>query len=687
MVPLQMRKWACARFKVDRWLGRFDNCPSAKGGTSALNSFSRAFLADYQLGRAGAFVIRVSQLLAKMQRRFAQLQLCLAASLGLIGLLLVAGCGGGGGGSSSSNAPPPSPFVTQKGKVEGGGVAIAGASVTLYAAGTAYGADAVNLGSATADGEGHFNVTYQRQGSPVVLYLVALGGDAGSGNNTAIGLMGIIGLSNSVPQSVTINELTTVAGEWTLAQFTDATGQVVGAPSTNTVGLANAAKQAQANLANIANGEPAAFWTTYNAGEASCTGGSPPVNCDGLERMDTFANILAACVESSGPSSSECDTLMANTGSGSTTLEAAHFMATNLTANIANLYALQSGSPPFTPALGTAPDGWEIALNLKPDGGHLDGPYGVAVDASGNPWVTNETGNTVTELSSSGGLAGSFDPVGANFDEPIAIAIDASGKAWVANFTGNTVTELSSSGGLAGSFDPVGANFDGPNGVAIDASGNAWFPNGNGNTATELTSAGDLAGNFDPSSSFHFPSGVAIDASGNAWMPNEGGNDVTELTSLGALAGNFNPAGANFSNPNGIAIDATGNVWVPNTTGDTVTELASNGDLVGNFAPAGANFDGANVIAIDSAGDAWVPNNNGASLTELTSGGNLAGYFTPAGAGFNHPNGAAIDAAGNVWISNKRNNSVSEMIGVAGPVLTPLVACLKVSPPHAVCLP
>ena len=68
--------------------------------------------------------------------------------------------------------------------------------------------------------------------------------------------MGIAGLSNAAPGSVNINELTTVAGAWALAQFTDSTGQTIGAPSTNATGLDNAASLAQADLADIANGRP-----------------------------------------------------------------------------------------------------------------------------------------------------------------------------------------------------------------------------------------------------------------------------------------------------------------------------------------------------------------------------------------------------------------------------------------------
>ena len=140
---------------------------------------------------------------------------------------------------------------------------------------------------------------------------------------------------------MTINELTTVAGAWALAQFTNSTGQTIGAPSTNATGLENAASLAQADLADIGTGGPAAFWTTYVINTVSCSS-SPPVNCDGLERIDTFANLLSACVETGSPSSTACSTLLGDTGSGATTLQAAHYLAAHPgdTTNISALFAL-----------------------------------------------------------------------------------------------------------------------------------------------------------------------------------------------------------------------------------------------------------------------------------------------------------------------------------------------------------
>ena len=347
------------------------------------------------------------------------------------------------------------------GTVHGGFGAISGAEVTLYAAGTAYGANATSLGQTTTDSSGNFTVLYAPRPKPAVLYLIARGGNAGVGANPAIGLMGVAGMSNALPAAVTINALTTVAAEWALAQFIDANGRTIGAPASNATGLANAANQAQANLVDITTGGPASFWANQGATGASCTGASPPLNCDGLERLDTFANILAACVASAGT----CDSLAV-----------AHEMATNPFAN-GWLFGLQSSSP-FMPTLSTAPDGWEIALNFPPS--YYVGiprPVGMAIDANGNVWVTNYFGDSVTELTASGAFVGNFDPSG-SVSAPSNPAIDAAGNVWVVN-SGNgynccSVTELTAGGGLVGNFDPSGALTAGAYGIAIDVAGDAW---------------------------------------------------------------------------------------------------------------------------------------------------------------------------------------------------------------------
>ena len=567
--------------------------------------------------------------------------------------------------------------------MKGGLEPIANSSVTLYAAGTSgYGSGAIRLGSATTNAIGAFTISsYTCPSANAPTYIIASGGNAGAGANSAIGLMEALGRCDSLRpiSDLTINELTTVAAQWALAQFLDSTGHTIGTSSTNATGLNNAF-DGVFNLADFI-GNPSSFLPTG----AECASGSPPVNCDGLERLDTIANILAACVESTGPASTTCGTLLSNTDSSTTTLAAAHVMATHLTANVGSLFALQNGSSPFIPHLSAAPDGFEIALNFAPSGANFNGPSGVAIDAAGDVWVLNYSGDSVTELTSSGGLAGNFAPRGANFNGPFAVAIDTASHVWVTNDSGNSVTELTSSGALTGNFAPSGANFLEPEGLAIDAAGNVWMTNFFGDSVTELTSSGGLVGNFAPSGADIFtPRGVAIDAVSHVWVANYSIDSVTELTSSGGLVGNFSLSGAYNRAASGLAIDAAGNVWVTNFTAKSVTELTSSGGLVGDFAPSGANFKDPYSLAIDAAGHVWVANFSGDSVTELTSRGDLAGNFAPSGPNFNHPHAVAIDAAGNVWVTT---NSMAELIGAARPVLAPLVACLKQTPPHAVCLP
>ncbi|MCL5023516.1 MAG: Ig-like domain-containing protein [Nitrospirae bacterium] len=113
-------------------------------------------------------------------------------------------------------------------------------------------------------------------------------------------------------------------------------------------------------------------------------------------------------------------------------------------------------------------------------------PTGIAIDSSGNAWVTNSGDNTVTELSSSGTALGTFT-VGT---APFGIAVSSSGNVWVTNYgtaavPGTTVTELSSSGTTLGTF----AVENNPAGIAIDSSGNVWVANYGSNTVTVWKSA------------------------------------------------------------------------------------------------------------------------------------------------------------------------------------------------------
>ena len=124
-----------------------------------------------------------------------------------------------------------------------------------------------------------------------------------------------------------------------------------------------------------------------------------------------------------------------------------------------------------------------------------------------------------------------------------------------------------------------------------------------------------------------------------------------------------------------------------NGSNNTVTELSLVGFIPHNFAPTGSNFDGPFGVAIDSSSRVWVTNFSGKTVTALNNDGTLFGNFAPPGSGFDGPEFVAIDSSGNVWLPNSEGSSVTELVGVAAPILTPMVACLQKTPPASVCLP
>ena len=526
---------------------------------------------------------------------------------------------------------------------------------------------------------GHFSISYTPPSPAKVLYLVALGGNV-SGVNSAIGLSGVLGLSDAAPSSVTINELTTVAAEWALAQFTDSTGTQIGAPSTDAIGLTNAANQAQANLADVTTGGLPTFLSALTCPPAS---GPTPPNCDGQERMNTFANILWSCVQSSSSASANCTGLLGYTA-GSTTLSAAHFMAANpvsSTATTADLYALQTFSSPFTPKLNATPDGTEIALNFAPGGLTSQA---LAIDSHGGVWVNNSSASpSVLELSSSGATLGNFT-ADSNFVTPSGIAIDDSGNVWVADQSG-AVIELASNGAYSNSF---GASTN-ATGIAADGAGDIWVTSPGADGLTELSPSGNTysSSGIDPNGpSFDDPIGIAIDKSSNVWIANHGASDLIEVQG-GNTSEAFGASSA-LSQPYAIAIDAIGNIWVADQDYAGIIEVTTI-DTVNTYQPEGGDFGAPAGIALDTAGNVWLTNHSTNCVTQWNTNSSTAGFFAPAGDPFVNPAGIAIDASGDVWVvnSNVDDSSVTEIIGAAGPVLTPIAACLDQASPGNLCLP
>jgi len=514
-------------------------------------------------------------------------------------------------------------------------------------------------------------------GGSAVLYGIVAGGDAGHGANPAIKLLAVLGTgaNYSSTSSFVVNELTTVASAWPLAQFLDGNGSPSGPLPSLVIASGTAA-----NLADASTGTAAA---------AIKGGANSPA------KLDSLANLLAACVNSAGSASAPCsnlfaDTTVAGAAAPADTLAAALSIARHPASNVAALYALAAGSSAYSPALSTAPGDWTLSLNYG--GGGLSEPTQVALDAAGNVWVANYN-NAVAEFSPTGrAISPAQGYTGGGLEESFGIAVDASGNVWVSNEQSpasvnggkGSITELSASGAvLSGTSGYAGGGLDFPDAIAIDPAGHVWTGNYGNSTLSEFSSSGTA---LSPAAGYtggglEFPTGIAFDAAGNVWVADNGASDVSEFAPSGAaLSPSGGYGGGGIKGPEATALDQHGNMWVTNYYGDSISELDPHGTPLSPAAGyTGGRLASPGGLAIDGAGNIWIANYSGASITEMAGAAAAApgtvlspsGGF--AGAGLLQPFSAAVDSAGNLWTANFGNASLTEFVGVAAPVRTPLL--------------
>ncbi|HTL74382.1 MAG TPA: hypothetical protein VL863_13855, partial [bacterium] len=258
--------------------------------------------------------------------------------------------------------------VVQSGDKSPRKLRLPGAVVNLYAA---TGTQPRLLGTATTNGAGVFKIKNDNL-SPVMNGIFYVTADIGNG----IQLVSVLG--PELPEFVTLNELTTVAAGYALAQFTHE---------------------------GVISGDEFALQLAAGMNDnlvSSRTGGSSPVlrsapngdQTNSWRSTRSLANLLAGFVQNQGAGVDVLFALTTPPGGLPPTnlLQAMSNLCRNPAQNVIDLYDLAQAINVYSPALFQAPDAWTIVVKVNDTGSdkHLfGGPANLVFDARGYAWITN----------------------------------------------------------------------------------------------------------------------------------------------------------------------------------------------------------------------------------------------------------------------------------------------------------
>jgi len=185
--------------------------------------------------------------------------------------------------------------------------------------------------------------------------------------------------------------------------------------------------------------------------------------------------------------------------------------------------------------------------------GNLTQPQGLALDASGNLYVSNALGNTVQKFTLAGVNLGVF--ASENLNNPQQLVFDGSGNLYVPNYFGASVQKYSAAGNFSGQLKLGTAGWS----AVFDASGNLYVSEPSANRVEEFSSGFDL-GPFVSGGNLSRPLGLIFDPSGNLLVANNNSNQIEKYSPTGTDLGNLGIA--NLSQPTGMTYDSAGNLYV-----------------------------------------------------------------------------------------------------------------------------
>ena len=346
----------------------------------------------------------------------------------------------------------------------------------------------------------------------------------------------------------------------------------------------------------------------------------------------------------------------------------------------------------------------------------FDTPSGIAADADGGLYITDENNHRIRKIDTSGGVttvAGTGGAAGlvngksdvAKFHSPTGVMVTLDGNLVVADAQNHVLRRIAikpltvPSTPFTDAFGVQVKNVLNVAALGLDAGVTYYFRWKSATTTITQTPLGQSFYLYDfptvetQAASALSPTTAVLNGdvdpkAGRTLVTFEYSTDPGLLKpyEVTTTAG----AAAQFSNPSGVVTRPNGDVFVADRLNHRIRKITSLG-VVSTFAGSGvagfangsgtaAQFEKPTGLAVDSSGNLYVADESNHRIRMITpagvvstfAGSGVAGFAEgpAADAKFLYPSGVAVDADGNVFISDTGNHRIRKITAVSGMVTT-----------------
>ncbi len=360
----------------------------------------------------------------------------------------------------------------------------------------------------------------------------------------------------------------------------------------------------------------------------------------------------------------------------------------------------------------------------------LNGPEGVVVDAAGNVYIADTGNHRVRRVNASGvittvagtgvvGFGGDNGlATGARMNFPSALALDDSGNVFVTEREGNRVRKFAPGGSIVTIAGIGQEGFDGDDGLATEArisnplgvafrAGKLYVADTDNHRIRRIDEGGIITtvagtglagynGDGTPATTVRFTSPAALffDLDGNLLITEATGHRLRRLepsgrtltlagTGVAGFAGDGDVAlAAHLNLPLGVVMDSRRNIYLTDSNNHrirrvaaaVITTIAGAPPFTGDAGSAlSAQIRFPSGMALDAAGNIFISDTSNRRVRKLTIGGGIITVAGSATEGFGgdgaaatlaslqRPMGLALDVEGSLYIADTNNHRVRKV--------------------------